>query len=138
AFAKRKLAIDVQRGNAFTLSIMEVAGSIFGEELKQQIDTWKSNKERAIREPVREQLQEVEELAAVTESKLIDSEYRLQDLRRRSRRVLYYFLVAVLTLLATYFSFSIIVRSVSVLISPLLFPLMAAFVGVTALLHTLS
>jgi len=138
AFAKRKLAIDVQRGNAFTLSIMQVAGGLFGEELKQQIDTWKNNKERAIREPVQEQLQEVEELAAITESKLIDSEYRLQDLRRRTRRVLYYFLVGVLTLLATYFSFSIIVSSVSILISLLLVPLIAAFGVSTAIFLQLS
>jgi len=84
AFARRRLAIDMDRGNDYTLAIMQTAYSLLGEEIEEEINRWKQDKEESIREPARNQLEAIEEEISVTEQVRIDTEYQLRDLQRRS------------------------------------------------------
>jgi uncharacterized protein YbjQ (UPF0145 family) len=97
SFARRRLALDMKSGNTYTLSIMQTASQLLGDEVGQQIEKWKSSREQAIREPVREQLQETEEIISLTEDAIVNTEFEAQDLSRRSRRILAYFTAIAIT-----------------------------------------
>ena len=59
AYARRRLAIDVENGNAFNLAIMQVVRVLFSE-LEKDIDSWASSRASAIRQPIDEQYQDLE------------------------------------------------------------------------------
>lgn len=60
AYAKRKLALDLQNGNVFTLAIMRIVRELFGDEVEKDIDKWKEEKTFALREPLKKQYNQIE------------------------------------------------------------------------------
>jgi cellulose biosynthesis protein BcsQ len=66
AYARRRLALDIENGNAYTLAIMQTVGTLFGDELGKDIEVWKSSRADAIRRPLNEQYEDLEkELAGI-------------------------------------------------------------------------
>jgi len=88
AFSRRKLAIDMEKGNDYTLAIMRTALSLLGNEIKEEVNSWRQTKEALIREPVRKQLEDLEIRMAVAERARIEIAYELKDYQRKSRRFL--------------------------------------------------
>lgn len=100
AFARRKLAIDMESGNDYTLAIMQTASSLFGEEIEEETNRWKQNKEESLREPARRQLQAIEEEISLMEEARIRAEYELKRLQRRVENVRMFSITGLLALLA--------------------------------------
>jgi cellulose biosynthesis protein BcsQ len=118
-FARRKLAIDMQKGNAYTLAIMNTALSLFQDAIQDQVKEWRDSKEDAIREPIRTQLDRVEAEIATAQKQLVDLDYELRYLQRRSRRVI----LNIFTLLIAGVSLSFAVASA---VDPQLFSITVA------------
>ncbi len=61
AFAKRTLAVDTERGNLYTLAIMRTVSDLLGDEISDEIETWRAEKIALMRESEVKQLKRVEE-----------------------------------------------------------------------------
>lgn len=83
AFTRRKLAIDMESSNDYTLAIMRTASSLFGEEIEEQINRWKQDKEEFFRAPARSQVEAIEEEISLMEQAQIQTEYKLKSVRER-------------------------------------------------------
>jgi cellulose biosynthesis protein BcsQ len=57
AYARRKLALDLNRGNDFTLSIIQTLKSLVGDIVAGEIQEWLDQKATLIKEPVKSQLE---------------------------------------------------------------------------------
>ena len=82
AFVRGKLPIDMERGNLFTVGLLETAVALFGDEVRRSGEEWKDNVAGSIRQPFENQLKKVEEEIRRTEKMRIDAEY---DVKRMSR-----------------------------------------------------
>jgi MinD-like ATPase involved in chromosome partitioning or flagellar assembly len=60
AYARRRVALDMNRGNAFTLATMRTLQSLLGEDLAKEIQQWTAERETAIREPLGEKIADLE------------------------------------------------------------------------------
>ena len=60
AYARRKLALDLELGNDFTLAIVRTMRSLFGDDIDPEIETWLSSRTAALREPIEVQLRDAE------------------------------------------------------------------------------
>ena len=68
AFTRRQLAIDLERGNSYTLAIVGVARSLF-IELEGDIDQWRQSRQTMLRRPLDKQIDLlVAELEAIEET----------------------------------------------------------------------
>lgn len=69
AYARRRLALDTENGNSFTLAIMQTVRSLFGEEIESDINNWIKTRAEAIRQPIESQYADLErELAAIMQT----------------------------------------------------------------------
>lgn len=101
AYAKNKLALDLERGNAFTLSIMRVVNSLFGEKVEIEIKEWSDNRSYALKAPVEKQYQNAEkELQFMLEAK---NQLELKIKRKRLLRLYAFFLPLMLIPIFIYF-----------------------------------
>jgi hypothetical protein len=81
AYARRRLAIDVDNGNAFTLTIMQVVKVLF-TGIEEEIDQWASARAEMIKRPIDEQYQDLEkEFASI----VVESEKLKGRMNRKSR-----------------------------------------------------
>ena len=55
AYAKRKLALDLERGNAFTLAIIRTVTALMGQDAEIDIERWTRERAYALRAPLEEQ-----------------------------------------------------------------------------------
>jgi MinD-like ATPase involved in chromosome partitioning or flagellar assembly len=60
AYARRKLALDLERGNEFTLAVVQTLRSILGDEIGEDLDGWLSSRTAVLREPIQTQYQDAE------------------------------------------------------------------------------
>jgi cellulose biosynthesis protein BcsQ len=60
AYARRKLAIDLDRGNEFTLAIIQTLKSLLGEEIDEGLRGWLDARVATLREPVEIQYRDAE------------------------------------------------------------------------------
>jgi MinD-like ATPase involved in chromosome partitioning or flagellar assembly len=60
AYARRKLALDLERGNEFTLAVVQTLRSILGDEIGTDLDGWLRSRVAALREPIQTQYQDAE------------------------------------------------------------------------------
>ena len=90
AYAQRKLALDTDKGNDFTLAIMRTVGFLMGESLENEIKSWANDRTYALKEPLEEQY-------ATAESALDDAlEARSKfELRLRRNTLLKVYMVVV-------------------------------------------
>ena len=65
AYAKRKLPLDLERGNVFTLTIMRTVRALMNDEEEIDIDGWAKEKAYALRAPLEDQYEAAEADLAV-------------------------------------------------------------------------
>jgi len=82
AYARRRLALDLERGNEFTLAVVQTLRSILGDEIGADLDSWLSSRTAALREPIQTQYEDAER---GLESLI--REQALNSLRARARRL---------------------------------------------------
>ncbi len=85
AYAKRKLALDFEKGNVFTLSIMRTVSALFGDDLKVDINTWSNKRSYALRAPLNKQYVDAEKELQFTFKAL--REIRIKGTRRQLAKV---------------------------------------------------
>jgi cellulose biosynthesis protein BcsQ len=64
AYARRKLAIDTENGNEFTLAIIRTLESLLGDAIIPDIEIWTKERANIIRQPVEDQYQDIEKQLA--------------------------------------------------------------------------
>jgi cellulose biosynthesis protein BcsQ len=57
AYAQRRLALDLEKGNTFTLGVMETLKSLFRDEIGPTLDKWLEDRVSGLRDPVAVQYQ---------------------------------------------------------------------------------
>jgi cellulose biosynthesis protein BcsQ len=60
AYARRRLALDLEKGNEFTLAVVQTLKSILGDEIRAELDSWLLSKTSALREPIETQYSDAE------------------------------------------------------------------------------
>ena len=60
SYSRRKLALDTEYGNEYTLAIMQTLKSLLGEELEVEINNWAEEKAYNIRQPLETQYLDAE------------------------------------------------------------------------------
>ena len=60
AYARRKLALDLEHGNEFTLAVMQTLRTLLGDTADEEIQAWAASKESEIRRPIEEQYRDIE------------------------------------------------------------------------------
>lgn len=60
AYSRGELAIDLERGNDYTISVMQTLKMLFGKSISQEIDEWANNKANEIKKPINRQYEEAE------------------------------------------------------------------------------
>jgi MinD-like ATPase involved in chromosome partitioning or flagellar assembly/uncharacterized membrane protein len=84
AYARRRLALDLEKGNEFTLAVVQTLRGIFADEIERDLDEWLSTRTEALREPIQTQYLDAEhELEALfLERNSIRNEARLKRRRK--------------------------------------------------------
>jgi len=59
SYAKRKLALDMESGNEFTLAIVQTIKGLLGDEIEKEIDSWLAEKTASLREPIDVQISDL-------------------------------------------------------------------------------
>lgn len=81
AYARRRLALDLEKGNDFTLAVVQTLRSIIGEQIGTELDAWLDSRAASLREPVETQYRDTER---ELESLVRDSAHTRE---RRSRQM---------------------------------------------------
>ena len=70
AYARRKLALDLENGNEHTLAVIQTLKSLLGESISTEIDVWTNGRAASIRQPIEDQYADTErQLDALMEEK---------------------------------------------------------------------
>lgn len=81
AFVQRELAIDMEKGNPFTLSILRTAKVLFGKTIASSMDDWKEERKDALQEPSRNALKAIDQEIGATEKAIIQTEFDLRSIK---------------------------------------------------------
>lgn len=81
AYAKRKLALDLEKGNVFTLSIMRVVSALLGEKIKNEIAGWSKKRSYALKAPIEKQYTNAEKELKF----LLDAQHKLEHSFKKRR-----------------------------------------------------
>lgn len=60
AYARRRLALDLEKGNEFTLAILQTLRSLFGDEIGEELRSWLELRAASLREPIETQYHDAE------------------------------------------------------------------------------
>lgn len=89
SYAKRKLALDVEKGNVFTLSIMRTVSALLGENVVDEIKAWSEKRSYALKEPLEKQYVDAEKELRYT----FEAKRALQILHKRKQLIKLYGMV---------------------------------------------
>ncbi len=64
AYSRRRLALDFENGNQFTLAILAVLRELLGSQDREKLDEWIETQTQRLREPIQEQLEDAERMLA--------------------------------------------------------------------------
>jgi len=79
SYSRRKLAIDMEFGNEFTLSIIQTLKVLLGEGIAKEINLWAEDRASTIRQPIEEQYLDAEkELKGLLEQKIYFEKIRIK------------------------------------------------------------
>jgi len=60
AYARRRLALDTENGNAFTIALMQTVRTLLGDDIEKDVKLWTENRAEAIRLPIKAQYNDLE------------------------------------------------------------------------------
>jgi MinD-like ATPase involved in chromosome partitioning or flagellar assembly len=100
AYARRKLALDLEYGNEFTLAITQTLKSLLGDAIAKELETWTQQKAALIREPI--------EIQYIDMRKRLDSlralKYRLETHQKKKSHL--FMLITSISLFAVMLTFA--------------------------------
>ena len=82
AYARRKLALDVEKGNVFTLAIMRTVSALLGESIESEIKAWSEKRSYALKEPLVKQYANAED-----ELKFLLKAKKELEFKKRRRKI---------------------------------------------------
>ena len=94
-YAQRKFPIDMEKGNDYTVALIEVALTLFDKKIKNEIYRWKEEKENRLKLSTKDQLKEIEEEIRAIRKGLIYSEIELNNVSWSQRKLNYFLLTTV-------------------------------------------
>ena len=100
AFAQRALAIDLEKGNTYTLGVMSMAKSLRPYDLGSAIDVWKEQKAGVLREPIATRLSALDRELESLERTSVEISYELKQRERRGPFQLTLAILATITVAA--------------------------------------
>lgn len=69
AYARRRIALDMKRGNEHTLAIMQTLSALLGDDVSDEINEWKKNRSESMLTPINEQYEDIKiQLQGIIES----------------------------------------------------------------------
>lgn len=60
AYARRRLALDLENGNEYTLSIIQTIKSLLGDAISEELESWTKERAALIRQPIEDQYKDAE------------------------------------------------------------------------------
>jgi cellulose biosynthesis protein BcsQ len=84
AYARRSLALDLEHGNDYTLAVTRTLKGLLGPSGAAEVDRWLASRASALREPIREQILDVE-----MELRGLKLERIARDRRQSRRKVIW-------------------------------------------------
>src|SRR5258708_224565 len=82
AFAQRKLAVDLENGNAYTIAVVGITSTLL-PNLSSSIEAWRERQEGLLRDPVANRLGDLEQELEGVESAIAETALELSYLSRR-------------------------------------------------------
>ncbi len=79
AFTRRKLAIDTDKGNAYTFALLAVLESLLQDEIQDDLSVWLAGKDKLLRDPVQERVSKLSRRVAVVEGQLAEAEFSVRQ-----------------------------------------------------------
>lgn len=98
SYSQRKLPIDMKSSNDYTLAVIKTAYSLLGSEIEVEINEWKKNREKSIKQPAFNELEVIEKEISEKNKKLIQLEMKLKDLYEKSKERKLYFIIGFISL----------------------------------------
>ena len=95
AYARRKLPLDFDNGNEFTLALIQTLKTLLGEDIAREIDEWKKQKTSVFVQPINKQYEYLK-------SRMIELE-SIEKRNRLQKSVLLTLLTSALTVVGYYF-----------------------------------
>lgn len=89
SYAKRKLSLDLDKGNTFTLAIMRTVKTLLGDSLKDEINSWVQERSYAIKEPLEKQYTNAEKELKFA----LDAQHKLEMTSKKKRLFQIYVLI---------------------------------------------
>jgi hypothetical protein len=87
AYARRRLALDLEKGNEFTLAVVQTLRSIFDDDIGAELHSWLNSRTAALREPIETQYRDAEsELESLIRERSL-ARQRDSDRQRRQQLV---------------------------------------------------
>ncbi|TKJ35029.1 MAG: hypothetical protein CEE38_16355 [Planctomycetes bacterium B3_Pla] len=81
AYSRRRLALDLEYGNEYTLAVMQTLKGLLGEDIGSEIEQWAETRALNIRQPLEEQYRDAEkELEGLLKAK---ARYEQEQVKRR-------------------------------------------------------
>lgn len=87
SYSQRELPINMKSSNDYTLALIKTAYSLLGSEIEVEINEWKKNREKSIKEPAFNELEVIEKEINEENTKLIQLEMKLKDLYEKSKEL---------------------------------------------------
>jgi len=107
AYVRRRTGIDMQRGNAATLSVLKTVGALF-PDLEDKITSWRETREGEIKAPVKAQLESLEMVISLTRDELLKVGFAREELVARTRYISLWAATAVAAAIASVISVEIV------------------------------
>jgi MinD-like ATPase involved in chromosome partitioning or flagellar assembly len=82
AYARRRLALNLETGNEYTLAVRQTLATLLGEQLADDMKKWAKEREAALRHPIVEQIRDTEK-----ELEGLLMEVNWQERRKERRRL---------------------------------------------------
>ena len=82
AYSKRRLALNLENANQFTLAILQTLNALLPSNAKERLDNWSEERTVALREPIQTQYQDLEQKLAALTKQQIEIDYR--EMRRKN------------------------------------------------------
>ena len=101
SIVQRKLAIDTEKGNSYTLALLNTIQSLLGDIIESDINLWKKDKEETLRTPIFDQLNDIRNELHNAQKARITTIYEMRALEKKPRNFLYSFLAGVIAVITT-------------------------------------
>jgi cellulose biosynthesis protein BcsQ len=109
SYAKRKLALDLDKGNTFTLAVMRTVKALLGDSIEGEINLWTGKRSYALKEPLEEQYTNAEK-----ELKYALEAQQELEIKYKKKRLFRAYIIIVPMMLVPYIIYKFLLMSESI------------------------